>query len=69
MRIESKFEGHKVDDMSLIWKYSFSRDKLPKNIDKPKVPYSLNDMAEDCVNILSALSIKKHIYLGLQWEE
>ena len=62
--LSQKFEGHKVDDMSLIWKYSFSRDKLPKNIDKPKVPYSLNDMAEDCVNILSALSIKKAHILG-----
>ena len=44
-------------------------EKLSKNIDKPKVPYSLNDMAEDCINILNELSIKKHIFLVLQWEE
>ena len=33
-------------------------------MDKPKVPYSLNDMAEDCINILSALSIEKAHILG-----
>ena len=62
--MSQKFEGYEVNDMSLIWKYSFSRHKLPKNMDKPKVPYSLNDMAEDCVNILSALSIEKAHILG-----
>ena len=62
--LSQKFEGYEVNDMSLIWKYSFSRHKLPKNMDKPKVPYSLNDMAEDCINILSELSIKKAHILG-----
>ena len=59
-----KFEDNKIDDMNLIWKYSFSREKLSKDVEKPKVPYSLKDMAEDCINILSELSIKKAHILG-----
>ena len=57
-------EDNKIDDMNLIWKYSFSREKLSKDVEKPKVPYSLKDMAEDCINILSELSIKKAHILG-----
>lgn len=62
--LSHKFEDNKIDDMNLIWKYSFSREKLSKDVEKPKVPYSLKDMAEDCINILSELSIKKAHILG-----
>ena len=62
--LSHKFEDNKIDDMNLIWKYSFSREKLSKDVKKPKVPYSLKDMAEDCINILSELSIKKAHILG-----
>ena len=59
-----KFTDHKIDNMGLIWRYSFSREKLSKNTIKPKVPYSLKDMAEDCINILNELSIDKAHILG-----
>ena len=53
-----KFADHKIENMGLIWRYSFSREKLSKNITKPKVPYSLKDMAKDCINILNEFYFK-----------
>ena len=62
--LSHKFSGEIIEDQKLIWKYSYSREKLSKEIKKPKIPYTLTDMANDCVNILNALSIKKAHILG-----
>ena len=59
-----KFSGEIIEDPKLIWRYSYSREKLPKEINKPRVPYTLTNMAEDCANILNALDIDKAHILG-----
>ena len=59
-----KFSGKIIEDPKLIWRYSYSREKLPKEIKKPKIPYTLTDMSEDCLNILNALDIDKAHILG-----
>ena len=59
-----KFSGKIIEDPKLIWRYSYSREKLPKEIKKPKIPYTLTNMAEDCINILNALDIDKAHILG-----
>ena len=59
-----KFSGELIQDPKLIWRYSYSKEKLPKEIKKPEIPYTLTDMAEDCANILNALDIDKAHILG-----
>ncbi|MEC7735466.1 MAG: alpha/beta hydrolase, partial [Pseudomonadota bacterium] len=62
--LSHKFSGELIQDPKLIWRYSYSKEKLPKEIKKPKIPYTLTDMAEDCANILNALDIEKAHILG-----
>ena len=62
--LSHKFSGEIIEDQKLIWRYSYSREKLSKEIKKPKIPYTLTDMANDCVNILNALDIDKAHILG-----
>ena len=62
--LSHKFSGKIIEDPKLIWRYSYSKEKLPKEIKKPKIPYTLTNMAEDCVNILNALDIDKSHILG-----
>ena len=62
--LSHKFSGKIIEDPKLIWRYSYSREKLPKEIKKPKIPYTLTNMAEDCINILNALDIDKAHILG-----
>ena len=62
--LSHKFSGELIQDPKLIWRYSYSKEKLPKEIKKPKIPYTLTDMAEDCANILNALDIDKAHILG-----
>ena len=62
--LSHKFSGEIIKDQKLIWRYSYSREKLSKEIKKPKIPYTLTDMANDCVNILNALDIDKAHILG-----
>ena len=62
--LSHKFSGEIIEDPKLIWRYSYSREKLPKEIKKPKIPYTLTNMAEDCINILNALDIDKAHILG-----
>ena len=59
-----KFSDEIIKDPKLIWRYSYSREKLPKEINKPRIPYTLTNMAEDCANILNALDIDKAHILG-----
>ncbi|MEC9392412.1 MAG: alpha/beta fold hydrolase, partial [Pseudomonadota bacterium] len=62
--LSHKFSGELIQDPKLIWRYSYSKEKLPKEIKKPEIPYTLTDMAEDCANILNALDIDKAHILG-----
>lgn len=62
--LSHKFSGELIQDPKLIWRYSYSKEKLPKEIKKPKIPYTLTNMAEDCANILNALEIDKAHILG-----
>ena len=62
--LSHKFSGKIIEDPKLIWRYSYSREKLPKEIKEPKIPYTLTNMAEDCINILNALDIDKAHILG-----
>ena len=63
--LSHKFSGEIIEDQKLIWRYSYSREKLSKEIKKPKIPYTLTDMANDCLNILNALDIDKAHVLGI----
>ena len=49
--LSHKFSGELIENPKLIWRYSYSKEKLPKEIKKPKIPYTLTNMAEDCANI------------------
>jgi len=62
--LSHKFSGELIQDPKLIWRYSYSKEKLPKEIKKPEIPYTLTDMAEYCANILNALDIDKAHILG-----
>lgn len=62
--LSHKFSGELIEDPKLIWRYSYSKEKLLKEIKKPKIPYTLTNMAEDCANILNALDIDKAHILG-----
>tara|TARA_B100001564_G_scaffold38268_1_gene27698 strand:- start:1223 stop:2131 length:909 start_codon:yes stop_codon:yes gene_type:complete len=62
--LSHKFSGESIEDPKLIWRYSYSKEKLNKETKKPKIPYTLTNMAEDCVNILDALDIDKAHILG-----
>ena len=62
--LSHKFSGKIIENPKLIWRYSYSREKLPKEIKEPKIPYTLTNMAEDCINILNALDIDKAHILG-----
>jgi len=62
--LSHKFSGKIIEDPKLIWRYSYSREKLSKEIKKPKIPYTLTNMAEDCINILNSLDIDKAHILG-----
>ncbi len=62
--LSHKFSGELIKDPKLIWRYSYSKEKLSKEIKKPKIPYTLTNMAEDCANILNSLDIDKAHILG-----
>ena len=62
--LSHKFSGEIIEDPKLIWRYSYSKENLSKEIKKPKIPYTLSDMAEDCKNILNALNIDQAHILG-----
>ena len=45
--LSHKFSGKIIEDPKLIWRYSYSREKLPKEIKEPKIPYSEATLKEN----------------------